>query len=334
MPPTPPYRHRKPWYRTAVHWLRRGHLFAGLLLLPWVFLYGITAFLFNHPTVFSDQPAVSFTGDDQAGTPLESLPSPAVLAQQVVAGLNQRQAGTSHTLVQPEAAKYSREFAFATVKTESDEISVLVELNGNGGSIRSRPLPPVPVEETRAPFAVGRGDARPVGKKGGAAAKENRPAADGLFVPAPLHERIRDAVPTILVKHGFATGEVTVTSIPDLVFLMDAHGQTWRVTWNAQTGRVSGKPADEPQATEISTRRFLLRLHTAHGYPSEEGSARWYWALVVDAMAFIMVFWGVSGLFMWWQIKAMRKIGGVLLLVSIAGATWVGYAMHTQMTGG
>ena len=33
----------------------------------------------------------------------------------------------------------------------------------------------------------------------------------------------------------------------------------------------------------------------AHGYPGEQ-NARWYWAVVVDAMAFVLCFWGVTGL--------------------------------------
>jgi hypothetical protein len=33
---------------TAMRWLRRSHLYSGLLLLPWVLVYGISGFLFNH----------------------------------------------------------------------------------------------------------------------------------------------------------------------------------------------------------------------------------------------------------------------------------------------
>ena len=34
-------------------------------------------------------------------------------------------------------------------------------------------------------------------------------------------------------------------------------------------------------------------------------------------MALTLCFWGLSGLAMWWQIKATRKIGAVVLLISI-----------------
>jgi hypothetical protein len=113
---------------------------------------------------------------------------------------------------------------------------------------------------------------------------------------------------------------------------MTDSGKPWIVTYNAQTGSVAGKPADDPApAEEMSTRRFLTRLHLAHGYPGEQ-NARWFWAVVVDAMAFVMVFWGVSGIFMWWQIKATRKFGFLVLVLSVAAATALGLGMHEALT--
>jgi hypothetical protein len=46
-----------------------------------------------------------------------------------------------------------------------------------------------------------------------------------------------------------------------------------------------------------------------------------------------MCFWGLSGLVMWWQIKATRKVGAVVLVLSAAAATALGVAMHAAMTG-
>jgi hypothetical protein len=152
-----------------------------------------------------------------------------------------------------------------------------------------------------------------------------------LKLDNPLHERVQASVPAVLEKAGFPKGEVTVTSVPDLSFLMDADGKVWRVTYNAQTGSVSGRPADEPASeSALSPRRFLTRLHTTHGYPGEWG-ARWAWAAVVDAMAAIMVFWGASGLLMWWQIRATRWVGLAVLLASSAAAAWLGVGMHDLM---
>ena len=149
-----------------------------------------------------------------------------------------------------------------------------------------------------------------------------------LSLPDPLHERVKAAVPVVLERTGFPTGDVTVTSVPDLSFRMSDGAKVWVVTYNALTGTVSGTPADAVvPPEELSTRRFLTRLHLASGFPGRT-NAKWFWAVLVDAMAFVMVFWGVSGLFMWWQIKSTRRWGFLVLLVSAAAATVLGFGMH------
>jgi hypothetical protein len=295
-------------------------------MLPWAVLYGVTAFLFNHPTAFSDQPFVSFGRDALADTPMANPPGPAEIAEQVVAGLRARTPGSTYALVEPDQARYTREFAFAVVRLEGREVNVLMDPTGAGGSVRSREVSPPKVEEP-APFAVGRPNVpRPV-----AAGRPTR--SDRLDLPGPLDERIKVAIPTVLERTGFPGGEVTVTSVPDLSFVMDADGRRWRVTFNAQAGSVAGRPAeDEPPPAAPSTRNFLLRLHSAHGYPYQSGT-RWAWAVLVDAMAVVLVFWGLSGLVMWWQVKAARRSGVVVLLVSATAVIVLVVAMRAAVTG-
>lgn len=88
--------------------------------------------------------------------------------------------------------------------------------------------------------------------------------------------------------------------------------------------------ADQPSNTDMSWRRYLLRLHTAHGYPVEK-NARWFWAIVVDMMFASMVFWGMSGIVMWWQIKRTRGFGAIVVLGSGVAAAWLAISMHAEM---
>ena len=313
---------RRSWVKALLHLVRRAHMYAGLFLLPWSVLYGVTAFLFNHPTAFSDQPAASFGRTALAGTPMESPPSPAAVAEQVVAALRTRTPTATYTLVDPDQAKYTREFAFAVVRAEGRETNVLIDVTGAGGSVRSRDVP-APTVEGPAPFAVGGPTIR---------SKTSSGPADALRIADPLHERVEFAVPTILDRTGFPGGAVTVTSVPDLSFLMDADGRRWRVTFNAQTGIVSGRPTDaESPLTTPSTRNFLLRLHAAHGYPYR-ADGRWAWAVLVDVMAAVLVLWSASGLVMWWQVKAARRSGAVVLCLSAATAAVLVVAVRTAMT--
>jgi len=319
-----------------MHVVRRGHLYLGLFLLPWAILYGSTGFLFNHPEAFADAPTATFDRSALAGTPMESMPSPLEIAQQVVTALRSRATPpVDYQIVQPEKVKYTREFAFATVKADGREVSVLLDATGTGGTVRSRALPAAPPATVeKAPFAIGAGRASggpPVRAKSGAP-RPGQPAE--TLLESPLHERVKASVPTILERTGFPGGEVTVTSVPDLSFLMSDGTKTWVVTYNAQAGTVTGKPADDvTPPDELSTRRFLTRMHLAHGYPGEQ-NAKWFWAVIVDVMAFVMVFWGISGIFMWWQIKATRTFGFLILVLSIAAATSLGIGMHDMISAG
>jgi hypothetical protein len=68
-------------------------------------------------------------------------------------------------------------------------------------------------------------------------------------------------------------------------------------------------------------------MHLAFTYPSRV-DVRWFWAVAVDAMFVAMVFWGLSGILMWWQMKNQRRWGIATLLVSALVATALAAGMH------
>ena len=348
-PPLAVRTQRRPLRKRTLHVVRRAHLYFGLFLLPWVVLYGTTGFLFNHPTAFSDAPAVSFGKNELIGTPMESLPKPAASAAQVVTALNERaKEGHPYSLVEPEKARYVRSLATVTVKGDGGETSVAFDLDYPGGTVRTRAAaPPAPVEE-KAPFAISanaKGPGRAAGRggepsgrgqKGGQRNEKSEPgtppeAAGPLLLPDPLHERMKATVPVVLERTRFPSGEVSITNVPDLSFLMSDGAKVWRVTYNAMTGTVTGASADSAAPEELSARRFLTRLHQTHGFPGGP-NAKWFWAVVVDVMAFVMVFWGISGVFMWWQIKATRGLGLCVLLLSVAAAATLTLGMHEVLS--
>ena len=297
--PTP-----RPLSRRVMHRVRRLHLFLGLFLLPWVLLYGVSGFLFNHPTAFPDQPTRTFGPEEVRGTPLEGLPTPANMAEEVVAALNEK--GGSHRVVRPDEAAFSRNRVLVNARGKGVDHSVVVDLDDGTGRVRSKQA----VEtEKPAPFA----------------------AQSGIRTPKPLADRLQTGTPAVLRNMGLDADEATAPgTLPDLTFFMESDGQLWKVTYQSQRGSVGGRPADASSGG-LSTRRFLTQLHLAREYPSGVG-VRWFWAVAVDAMAFIMVFWAVSGLFMWWQIKAVRAWGAVVLLVSAAVATLMAVGMHGALS--
>jgi hypothetical protein len=228
-------------------------LYLGLLLFPWALLYGVTAFLFNHPTAFGDRPTAGFGRDALAGTPLEGPPDPQAIAEQVVAKLNDTQGPTTpYTLAG--AAKFTgKELAQAKVEADGQSLNLSIDLKAGGGTVRSSPASERRRVE-KAPFAVGGGTGGRGGRKSNKQSKPSHNSTDdpssNLHLNNPLHERVKAAVPTILERIGFPAGEVTVTSVPDVVFPVEAGGRVWTATYIPMTGGVSGRPAEEKPETD------------------------------------------------------------------------------------
>jgi hypothetical protein len=291
-----------------MHWVRRIHLYSGLFMFPWVMLYAVTALLFNHPGVFPDRPQRVLTAADFAGTALERVADPGADAEQVVAALNAKFAKGGGSapkcrLVHPEQAGYTRDVLTIRARGQGQEHAVLLDIATSTATVNSAEQP----EGQRAPFAT-----------------------RGLKVPSALGERVKNGIPKALTQQGLAADDAGMSIGTDLVFYVECDGSPWKATYSVQTGAVTGAPADEPGA--LTTRRFLTQLHMSHGY-SGTGGMRWMWALAVDAMFASMIFWGLSGLFMWWQLKAVRVTGTVVIGSSLIVAAILAVGMHRHLSG-
>lgn len=288
-------------FNQAMRLVRRAHLFTGLFMTPWVFLYGISGMLFNHPDRFADQEITPFGAREVAGSPLESGLRAGDLAARVVAALN-ADAADKYRLVRPEEAAFSRDL-FAAVKVGDKSYSARVDLGRGEGSIR--PIEPVATK------------AKVLGPKG------------GVRLDPPAFEPVAAALPGVFRKLGLPGESAVVRNGPELSFLVESGGETLRVNYNTTTGVASARP--EASASPLSTRRFLVLLHVAHEFPSRV-NARWFWAIAVDLMFVAMVGWGVTGLLMWWQMKNVRRVGIVVLVASAITAALMAVGMHRTFT--
>ena len=289
-------------YNAALKVVRRVHLFAGLFMTPWVFLYGVTGFLFNHPEAFPDREVRAAGRAEVAGTPLEGFPTAPELADRVVATLNERAGTPTYRLADRDDAAYTRAL-FVAATGRGREHSVRFDPDTGASFIRS----------TRA-------------APGGAG---SWPGGASLALADPPRDRLVRGVPALLARLGFDADAAALRNPPDLLCTVEEGGRRWRVAYNLQTGATSARPADDPGA-RLSTRLFLTRMHLAYTYPSRV-DARWFWAIAVDAMFVSMVFWGLSGLLMWWQMKKLRGWGVVLLALSAAAATALAIGMHAAL---
>lgn len=356
-------------YNRILRLVRRVHLYAGLIMTPWVFLYGITACLFNHPDLFPDQEVRSISSTTVAGTPIEQFPSAEELAGKVVDAINadspQDEQGTSYRLIRPEEAEIARDYS-TSVSDGRQDYSVRLDLERGTGTIRTSPSRGEPDRPEPAPFA----------------------SNSGIVLDLPPLNGVVEALPTLLARAGLPTEGIAFPEVPgqprerrteggpqgeervprgnteagerrgggrsgteaappaapagrggrfggpELSFLMEeSQGKVWKVGYNLQTGVLSGTPEGSVSGEAPSTRRFLLRLHTAHGY-SKSYDARWFWALIVDLMSVSMVGWGLTGMLMWWQMKNVRRVGAFVLILGLLASLAAAFGMHNAMVGG
>ncbi|MEM7229089.1 MAG: PepSY domain-containing protein [Planctomycetota bacterium] len=288
--PSPPVRRkrRKKTYNKSMKLVRRIHMYFGLVLTPFVLLYGITAMLFNHPAWFSS----GITESVEAGHFAEvEFDAADVLAAAIVSEL-----------------------------TDEHELDVAL-IEGEDVRLRGDFIIDATTEEARTRYRLSRSDL-----SGTRQITEITPDVETPFpdaVVSPFGEPIETI--TTAIKDETEAERVRVRVAPDVEFAVTVDDEIWAVSCDVNTGALTVRPSDEPRRA-IETRSFLTRLHVSRGYPSEV-TARWIWAVIVDVVAGLMIFWALSGILMWWQMKPTRMVGGVTVVIGLALAGLLGYAM-------
>ncbi len=282
----------------ATRLIRRLHMYAGLIFLPWVLLYGITAFFFNHPMVMSRRKAVD---SEAVQTVLKDWPTATALASEGGKALAAAP-GSPGSFVSIENARYNG-VVRANTKVGADRYDIQLRADDRTGSWA----------KLGASARRGPGDADP-----GLSVKQ--------VAPTPTKASLKDGI-TKLSSGVLPPGsEMDIRELPTLRFeAVDAQGARWDTTWNLEGGQLSAKRV--PATRDMTAREYLTRLHVTGGYPANGGLSRTAWAVIVDAVFVLMVFWGASGIVMWWQQRRMRIIGGAILSVGAATAIMLGVAM-------
>lgn len=303
-------RARKPSKGKFMLLVRRIHLYSGLALLPWVLLYGVTALLFNHPGLFSPREVRDLELAPAIASTWTKDTDPDQLARGVVAALRAR-AETDETRAnfgEPRAAKLSGVLRYSLREERTRELgrdhTLEIDAEARRAKLYSTPAASKPAP---APFAV---------KRDLALARD--PFEDG-----------KDEARAVLASAGITAEPAGYRSAPSLEFELPAGGETWLATYSFRDRSLSAVPiASAPEP--LAVRSFLTRLHTAHGFTPARDSA-WAWAWIVDAMGVTMVFWGVSGALMWWQMKRLRGIGSLVIAGSIVAAVLLAAGMYAAV---
>lgn len=285
--------------------LRRAHLYAGLFLAPWVLMYGVSGFVFNHWEWFADDGAVRWKVD------------PSVVAHRLDADeFARRVLAALDDLADAEDATATWQMSPDSVPVLQGEITVqgaddrggtahlLIDPAGDDGRTFRTPPPIAPRTYT---LAVDLDEPR-------------RAAREALVARATA------ADPEL---RGMRFGEA---QFPALALRLERGGERWNASYDPQSGVLT--LSDPAERRLLRPSEFLTRMHVSHGYPSGGGAHELTTvrAIFVDAMACALCFWAVSGLSMWWQLKRQRRSGWVVLVATlvVVGIVWRGmYGLFT-----
>lgn len=282
----------RPRAKTSLHlWVRRAHLHAGLFLAPFVVIYGASAVIFNHGGWFASGAPPRREAVDVSGV---SWADPAALAATVVAAL-----GSGVTLDPQVTPSLTGDVVLQGELPGGDERRAQVRVDTTTGEATVRVGEPT----AKAPF--------PTRTKLDPALKEP---------VAALATRARALVP--------GGDGLEVRQAPTVRFgLLDATGGRWAASVDLGKGTLAVRPAP----TGPDTARLLTGLHTIHGYPEVAPTARFAWAIVTDVVAVAFLFWTASGVFMWWGMLKLRKIGLLSLAAGLTLAALLALALRETL---
>lgn len=302
-----PTRPPKPkWPQRVMKVIRRIHLYLGLLLVPWVLLFGITALSFNHPTV-----GRSISGRLVPPEELRRLTGlrpwdPRAVAERVVADLNAR--GGGYTVNDASEPSVNGWPLFARPAPGGQQV-VILGLDRGAAVLTQRPPAP---QSSATPF------------EGQEVRLPGYSMADVAERLQPLHDKLGIATSGPLKPHP--------TVHPELRFTMhDRSGTTYNVVYDLTTGKLDGRRRDEARRGPLV--EVLESLHKQHHYPASFGPT-FFWALFADLTALTLVIWAVTGLIMWWQLRKLRVVGAAFLITAAILATLVMGSTAAELTFG
>lgn len=97
---------------------------------------------------------------------------------------------------------------------------------------------------------------------------------------------------------------------PRLVINRNAAFAIHRVTWFRNEHRLL------VEKQRLAAPAFLNRAHFRHGYEQPFLASK-VWGFIVDLVILAMIFWVLSGIWMWWEIKPARLWGAAFAVVGI-----------------
>ena len=284
---------------------RRVHLYLGLLIWPFVLLFAISGLSFNHPALGRDLTVQRVAADEVKRLTGFSGWNAQRIAENLLQALNVRTPG--HLLDSMSSIDFDGWPLFAA-PTHAGQRVLIVSLSDGSATLSDRVEA---AKEEEAPFA-------------------GRFQLEGF----DIQELAQRFEPLLAARHEPTTGALRAHPKvhPELRFvLIDAQGKRWNAVYDLSDGTLTGKLRDGASANTLIER--LESVHTQHHYPVDR-NATTFWALCADITALTLIAWAITGLYMWWQMKNLRKLGllVIALAITIASSVVLGTMRHLEFS--
>lgn len=279
-------------FNSAVRLFRRTHLYFGLLLVPFVLLYGLTAIFFNHPTWLDSRSETTVNETDlfsaHPGFPIDAM------AEDVRRELEEQM---EEPIEITGAPVFNGDFL---LETREDEKRIRVRID------------PSTLASTTQVTALASSD-------------------EPRRFPERLDDEFRERIDLLKseAENRTALEDSSIRSAPDIEFTARVGDEQWEIAYDLRNGAITERRVGELRR-EFNLRSFLMRLHVSRGYPDEVG-LRSFWGGIVDVTAALMIFWAGSGVVMWWQMKPLRFTGAFALGGGILMAGLLAWGMYVAL---
>lgn len=276
--------------------IRRIHLFAGLVMLPWVLFFGISGLLFNHPGIGEQVQAQRVSQAELTALGVSAPWEPRAAAARVLSALNAQ--GVERYTLDPEFEPRLSGFTLLSAPAPDGRYVLLLDMARAGGVLVHK------AQRERAP--------------------DSRFTPVTLALPGLSTLDLESKLVPLLQRHRLPGSEALKAheKIAPVLTLRahDQAGTPWNLSYDTRSGTLSGRRSDA--FPRLGVAQILASMHTAHHFPLRVGPL-WFWALFEDLLGLTMVVWALSGLVMWWQVKRTRLAGIVSLAAALGIAALV-----------
>ena len=262
---------------------RRIHLYTGLFMIPFIFIFGLSGISFNHSTFLSSERSVDYFTLNEKESLNKHFPKLDELAIELIDSL------VSNDIIDNAQIKNIRYNNTVILRSLNDEADYRIQVDIPTNHVQIITLPDFAIN----PAIV---------KRGQLESSFNFNSSELL---ADMDK--------ILQSKGFNQGKSRVQRIPYVFIDVESENKNFRVIYDLNNGNY--------RIDDLNKRKFKLNylvgnLHELHGYPLSGFSLKWMWVFFADVLGFLMMIWAITGLIMWFKMKRQFVIGLIILSIS------------------